>query len=176
MNRRAAIACAAVVVAIGTAVAVVVTRSSDSPSGTVTARPGAAGPSGLDPLVEEFRTTERTCIRRFNDALREQRENSIDELELSNTIERDVLVPWRAMRARVEAAPVHDELYTALRAYMEARQISWEAYVAALRAPDDAAARPHYDTHRAQNALAQQHAQKLGALFRAAAEKAGSGL
>src|SRR5688572_13925585 len=89
--------------------------------------PGAdlpATPSGLDPLVEEFRATERTVLQRYNEALRSQRENSIDELELSNTIERDVLTPWRALRAKVAAAPPQDELYSTLRRYLETRQVS----------------------------------------------------
>jgi len=128
--------------------------------------------SGLDPLVEEFRTTERTALQRYNEALRDQRANNIDELELSNTIERDVLTPWRALRARVAEASPHDELYSTLRSYLEARQVSWEAYVAALRAGNDEAARPHYETHRQKNAEAQDYAKNLGRLFRDAAARA----
>lgn len=129
----------------------------------------AATPSGLDPLVDDFRATERTCIARFNELLRQQREQSIDEVELATAIERDVLAPWRTLRARVGAAPPHDELYTTLRRYLETRQLSWEAYVAALRAPSDEAARPHYEAHRLNNAQAQDQAKVLGRLFREAA-------
>lgn len=128
--------------------------------------------SGLDPLVEEFRTTERTTLQRYNEALRDQRANNIDELELSNTIERDVLAPWRALRTKVGAAPPQDELYGTLRRYLEARQVSWEAYVAALRAGSDEAARPHYETHRQKNTEAQEYAKNLGRLFREAAARA----
>jgi len=173
MKRSLAVTLAGVAVAGAIVAAVGLTRTPDAGrrGDAGSAQPPAATPSGLDPLVEEFRATERTCIRTFNEALRAQREGSIDELELSNTIERDVLVPWRALRTRIDAAPPHDELYTTLRRYVEARQISWEAYVTALRAPDDAAAAPHYATHREQNALAQAHAQHLGDMFRAAASR-----
>lgn len=158
--------------AIAAVVVFVVIRAGDEPS-TDDNRSAqiAATPSGLDPLVEEFRATERTCIQRFNTALREQRENVIDELELSNTIVREVLEPWRALRTKISAAPKRDELYSTLRRYLEARQLSWEAYVTALRAPSDDAARPHYEMHRQKNAEAQEEAKRLGALFRAAAAR-----
>jgi len=167
MRKWIAIGVIGLAIAIG-AVAFVLTRGDDTPK---TPLPTA---SGLDPLVEEFRATERACLQRFNTALREQREGKMDELGLSNTIERDVLVPWRALRTKVNSAPSHDELYTALRNYLELRQLSWEAYVTALRAPSDEAARPHYDTHRQKNAEAQEEAKHLGRLFREAATK-GSG-
>ncbi len=131
-----------------------------------------ATPSGLDALVEEFRATERTGLHRFNTALREQREGKMDELELSNVIERDVLTPWRELRARVVAAPPQDALYSTLRRYLELRQLSWEAYVTALRAPSDEAARPHYETHRQKNAQAQEQAKQLGEMFREIAARA----
>lgn len=184
MRKPVALVLATLVVA-GVVVAVVLSRSPESTDGAPrAATDGASSPdsariapstSGLDPLVEEFRATERSCITRFNTALREQRENAIDELELSNTIERDVLTPWRELRVKVSSAPQTDELYTTLRRYLEARQLSWEAYVAALRSPTDDAARPHYDAHRQHNATAHEHAKHLGELFRAAANR-GSGL
>jgi hypothetical protein len=96
----------------------------------------------------------------------------MDELELSNVIERDVLTPWRALRARVNSAPEQDALYGTLRRYLELRQLSWEAYVTALRAPSDEAARPHYEAHRQKNAEAQEQARDLGQKFREAAERA----
>ncbi len=123
-----------------------------------------------DAAVQDFRATERQGIRSFNEALRRQRANEIDELELAATIERDVLVPWRAMRARVNAAqvtPSRQELYTTLRRYIEARQTAWEAYATALRAGSEAAARPHYDVYHQKNDEAQADARTLGQLFRA---------
>jgi hypothetical protein len=125
----------------------------------------SASPKG-DPLVEEFRATERTCIAAFNDALARQRANQIDELALAGEIDRDVLGPWRAVREKVNASPKTDELYTTLRKYLEARQVAWEAYVAALRSDSEAAARPHYDVYHAKHAEAQDLARQLGGLFR----------
>lgn len=167
MRRWIVLGAAGLAIAIAV-VAVVLARSDDDGTRAI-----PATPSGLDPLVEEFRAVERTCLQRYNTALREQRENKMDELELSNTIERDVLVPWRALRAKVSAAPPQDELYSTLRRYLEARQLSWEAYVSALRAPSDDAAGPHYETHRQKNAEAHDAAQQLGRLFREAAARAG---
>lgn len=126
-----------------------------------------AAPPQTDPLVEEFRATERTCIAAFNDALARQRANQIDELGLAEAIEHDVLRPWRAVRDKVNASPKTDELYTMLHKYLEARQTAWEAYVTALRADSEAAARPHYDVYHQKHAEAQDLARQLGGLFRA---------
>lgn len=156
----------AVVVAIaGAAVAIVMLTRSDSQT--------KAHDTGVgDAAVKDFRATERQCIAAFNDALRRQRANEIDERELAAFIERDVLVPWRAMRERVAAAkvtPSSRELYTTLRRYIETRQTAWEAYAAGLRAGSDEAARPHYDVYHQKNDEAQADAKALGQMFRAAA-------
>ena len=153
----------AVVVGIAIAViaAVVLTRDGSQP----TPRDNGVG----DAAVQDFRATERQSIAAFNEGLRRQRANQIDELELAAVIERDVLVPWRAMRARVNAArttPSSEELYTTLRRYIDARQTAWEAYATALRAGSEAAARPHYDVYHQKNDEAQADAQVLGRLFR----------
>ena len=143
----------AVVVAAG-AIALYVTRAE-----TTHAR--------RDAVVEDFRATERKSIAAFNAALREQRSNAIDEIELAVRIERDALVPWRAMAARVSAAPVRDpELYATLKRYITARQEAWDAYVVALRAASDADARPAYDRYHARNADADREARALGVMFR----------
>lgn len=123
-------------------------------------------PPARDATVEDFRATERQCIAAFNDALRRQRANEIDELALADAIDREVLVPWRAMRSRVDAAPGSGELYVTLRRYVETRQIAWEAYATGLRAGSDEASRPHYDVYHQKNAEAQADAVTLGRLFR----------
>jgi hypothetical protein len=143
-------------------------------SGEANARSGEADappPAMDDRLVEQFRAVERAAIASYTEALAEQRANRIDELELAQVIERDVLEPWRAIRARVTATTVpagRDALYRTLARYLEARQISWEAYVSSLRAPDEQAARRHLDVHRQRNAEAQATARELGQLFREA--------
>ena len=150
-----ALALTGVVVAI-----VMLTRSGDPspPAGPVT-----------DRVVEDFRSVERQSITAFNAGLRRQRANEIDELELSLVIERDVLEPWRAMRARVAAAPVpppRRELYEVMNRYIAERELAWQAYSQALQARSDAEARPHYDVYHQKNADAQADAQVLGGLFR----------
>ena len=69
-------------------------------------------------------------------------------------------MPWRALRERVVVAPE-------LTRYLLVRQLAWQAYAAALRAPDDAAARPLYDAYHTRHAEAQDLARDLGDLFRA---------
>lgn len=121
-------------------------------------------------IIDEFRSSEREALRVFNDLLRRQRTNEIDELELADRIENDVLPPWRQMRTRVIATTASDsdrELYAVLRRYMTSRQHAWEAYCAALRSPSDDAARPHYATYHALDAAAVDDARRLGAAFRA---------
>jgi len=123
----------------------------------------------VDQVVEDFRATERQAIAAFNAALRQQRANEIDEIELALAVERDVLEPWRAMRARVAAAPVpanRTELYTVMRRYIDERQVAWQAYADALRIHSEAEARPYYDAYHQNNAAAQDDARVLGGLLR----------
>src|SRR5688500_5442607 len=110
------IVAAALAVAGGVVAIVMLTRSGES---------SVPGPSVADDTVEHFRSVERQSIAAFNAALRRQRENEIDELELSLVIERDVLDPWRAMRARVAAAPVpapSRKLYEVMNRYIAERE------------------------------------------------------
>jgi len=147
----------ALVIAAGIVAAVMLTRDREP-----------AAPA-TDTVVEDFRAVERQAITAFNAALRQQRENQIDEVELALEIEREVLEPWRAMRARVAAAPVpaaRRELYEVMRRYIDERLAAWQAYADALRAPGETAARPLYDAYHAKNAQAQDDARVLGGLFR----------
>ena len=122
-----------------------------------------------DSVVEDFRSVERSAITDFNNALRRQRANEIDEVELAQEIEQQVLAPWRAMSARVAAAPIpaeRRELYEVMRRYIDERQVAWQAYVRALRAASEADAQPLMDDYRAKNAKAQDDARVLGGMFR----------
>ena len=129
----------------------------------------APAPTGKDSIVEDFRATERAAIATFNTALRRQRANEIDELELALVIERDVLEPWRSMRARVAAAPVpatRREMYETLNRYIATRELAWHSYTLALQARSDAEAKPHLDLYHQKNADAQDDAKRLGGYFR----------
>ena len=158
MNRKTAlwIAIALCGVAIAIAVALAVRRES--------------GESAADQVITEFHTVERASLQAFNDALHRQRANDIDELGLAEQIDRDVLPPWRTMRAHVEAIAEIPErrraLFVALRRYLANRQTAWEAYSAALRSPSDVAARPHYDVYHQKNSDAQDDARVLGPMLR----------
>jgi hypothetical protein len=119
-----------------------------------------------DPLIADFRATERTCLHAFNDALRRQRVGEIDELGLAAVIDRDVLPPWRGIRVRAEETREIPErqraLYETLRRYLRDRESAWEAYSAALRAPTEAAARPLLDRYHQKNTEADGDARVLG--------------
>lgn len=120
-------------------------------------------------VIDDFRTSERTTLRIFNDLLRRQRGNEIDEIDLANGIDKEVLPRWRDLRARVSAASVPDrdgDLYVVLRRYLAERQHAWEAYTAALRSPTDDAAKPHYARYHALEAAAVDDARRLGQAFR----------
>ncbi|MDB4954654.1 MAG: hypothetical protein JWO36_2223 [Myxococcales bacterium] len=118
-----------------------------------------------DPVIAEFRATERVCIRAFNDALHHQAANDIDELGLATAIDRDVLPPWRQMRAHVDAVANIPErrraLFETLRRYLADRQAAWEAYSAALRAPSEIVSRPLLDTYHQKNSQAQDEARAI---------------
>ena len=115
---------------------------------------------------DDFHAVERRCIAAFNDALARQRANQLDEAGLAVAIDRDVLPAWREMRTRMQAARLAPELREPMQHYLESRQIAWEAYVAALRAPSDPAARPHYDVYHQKDAEADAAARVLGPLLR----------
>lgn len=117
-----------------------------------------------DPL-DEFHAVERRSLQTFNDALGRQRANQIDEIALATVIDRDVLPAWRAMRAHLDAAPLPERMRPVMQRYLADRQTAWEAYSAALRAPSDAAAKPHYDAYHRKNSDATDDARELGPLL-----------
>jgi hypothetical protein len=173
--RIAAAVVAAVVVVVGAAVALLIIHPlSRHDSQTPAATSGSASASDLtDPLVVEFRDTERACLTAFNAALARQRRNEIDEIGLALEIDEHVLPAWQALRTKLDAAtpPARNvTLYAALRRYLAARETAWQAYVAGLRTPPDAEAdaRRHYDAYHAHDAEADAAAREIGALFRAA--------
>jgi hypothetical protein len=130
----------------------------------------ALPPGGLvdTPAIDEFRRAEKLVLQAFNDALGRQRANQIDELGLANVIDRDVLPPWRELRAHLAKAAVPEpdrELFVTLDRYMAERQTSWEAFSAALRSHDDATAKPDYARYHEQNAAATADAKRLGEAF-----------
>ncbi len=119
-------------------------------------------PHAADPLAE-FHAGERASLTAFNDALHRQRANDIDEHGLADAIERDVLPRWRDMRGKVDPGALPPAMQEPMRRYLADRQTAWEAYVAALRAPSDDAARPHYDAYHQADAAADADAHALAA-------------
>ncbi|HUJ59102.1 MAG TPA: hypothetical protein VLX92_11440 [Kofleriaceae bacterium] len=120
---------------------------------------------GGDGALDEFHAGERRCLAAFNDALHRQGRNEIDELELADAIDHDVLPAWRTMRVHVEAAALPPDLAGPMHAYLADRQAAWEAYVAALHAPNDAAAAPSYALYHRKDAEADADARRLAAVL-----------
>ena len=114
----------------------------------------------------DFHAGERASLAAFNDALHRQQANQLDEPGLADAIEHDVLPRWRDMRARVEAGELPAAMREPMHRYLADRQTAWEAYVAALRAPNDTAAQPHYDAYHHDNAQADADARALAELMR----------
>jgi hypothetical protein len=132
-------------------------------------KPAPSGAIVNTPALDDFRSVEKTTLQTFNDALGRQRANTIDELGLAEAIDHDVLPPWRDLRARISNATIPDAdraVFATLDRYVAERETSWEAYSAALRSPDDAAAKPHYAKYHEQNDAATADAKQLGEAFR----------
>lgn len=148
--------------------ALAVACSKTEPAGAASA--GSARSALVNtPAIDDFRATERTVLATFNDALHRQKANQIDELGLADAIERDVLPPWRELKARIakaEIPPADRDLFATLNHYLAARETAFAAYASALRAPSDAAAQPDYAAYHAQTDVATEDARHLGTLFR----------
>ena len=129
------------------------------------------------PAIVEFRAGEKATLQKFNEALGRQRANQIDEVGLADAIDKEVLPPWRELRAHVAAATMPEvdrELFATLTRYLGERENAWEAYSAALRAGSDTAAAPHYAKYHEQDAAADTDARALGGMFRRLGPKPGS--
>ena len=142
-----------------------------------TPEPSPAGTLVDTPVIVEFRAGERATLLQFNNALQRQRNNQIDEVGLADAIEKEVLPPWRELRAHVAAATVPEadrELFATLTRYIAERETAWAAYAAGLRAGNDAASAPHYAKYHEQDAAADADARALGGMFRQLSPKPGS--
>ena len=141
-----------------------------APAGCRKDAPAPTGALVNTPAIDEFRRGERAVLEVFNRALGRQRANQIDELGLAEAIDRDVLPPWRELRAHLATAAVPEpdrELFTTLQRYAAERETAWQAYSAALHSPNDEAARADYAKYHEQDDAATADARRLGAMFRA---------
>jgi hypothetical protein len=101
------------------------------------------GGSSPGELRDEFKRVERDAITAFNTKLREERARTdrgepADDAGFASMIEREILPPWRAMRAKIEATDPPGELthlFEVWRVYMKDREEAWTEYAASLRTP-----------------------------------------
>jgi rhomboid protease GluP len=90
------------------------------------------------PVLAEFEQVEQHCIDHWNQL--QAQAGVLADAALADQIEREVLVPWRQLRVKVEAIehpPARlERLFALLRAYLDSRQRTWEAYASAARTRD----------------------------------------
>ncbi len=98
----------------------------------------------VDILAELSRCdrVERQVVAAYNEALKENHADRISHVEFADTVDRDVLAPWRAERARLAALCDSSESaaarLTPIVNYMKLRQEAWEALVEGLRTDNPA--------------------------------------
>ena len=77
--------------------------------------------------LQDFRTVERACLARAEAILRDDGMGLSDPSELIESIERDLVTPWRAMRARVNLRErtLGEDLTGVLGRYFDERELAW---------------------------------------------------
>jgi rhomboid protease GluP len=93
------------------------------------------------PLLARFEIVESACIAKWNDLGKRDRAGELTDAQTAVELERDVLGPWRAMRAELDAVdnvPTRlQPMVGAIKKYIASRQESWETFAASLRATGD---------------------------------------
>jgi rhomboid protease GluP len=85
-------------------------------------------------LDTRYMNTQHATITTYNELLRQRGAGQLDDAQLADRIEHDVLPQWAAIREEIEiATPPGNKT----RHYMEVREKSWRALVAALRDPSN---------------------------------------
>jgi rhomboid protease GluP len=99
--------------------------------------------SGRSPseVVERVPQIEEQCLDRFRTILARATDHQPTPAD-ADEVERDVLAPWKAMRADLDALDEPDSkgarfAFEAMRRYVASRQAAFEAFVTLARAPAD---------------------------------------
>jgi rhomboid protease GluP len=96
-------------------------------------------PTDVEALLDEFGKVEHACVTAFSGAIEEAQQDKLTRSQLADRVERDTLVPWRAIHARVDAArppPRLDRMFEILRSYLADRERAWDTFVRAYRLPE----------------------------------------
>ena len=90
-------------------------------------------------MLRELDRVETACVARYDAIAALADAGTITEPEAADEIERDVLVPWRAIQIKLRdfgGAPDRlASMMSALEAYVAARERLWTTTIAAIRAP-----------------------------------------
>jgi rhomboid protease GluP len=98
------------------------------------------GPSkSLQPAVERFPAVEKQCMDRFNQLVQQIGDRDPTPAEIDQ-LDREVLAPWKQMRAELDAEEVPDNpraaaAVEAIRRYFASRQKAFETLIEESRAP-----------------------------------------
>jgi rhomboid protease GluP len=91
-------------------------------------------PTDIQGLLADFAKVEEQCIEKFNAG-----RGGEDKAAFADTIDREILPPWRAIRARLDAVsdvPSRlEHLFDLVGYYVKDRQDAWETYATLLRTP-----------------------------------------
>ncbi len=100
-------------------------------------------PVDVTPELEAFEKVEGVCITRWNEIIEGAKAGTVTDAQAIEQVERDVIAPWKALRARVFAVEHPPErlaaLWAAMKSYLVSRQDAWERYVAVVRGGPDPA-------------------------------------
>jgi hypothetical protein len=105
-----------------------------------------------------FRDTEVAAIDTYNQAVERRSAEEISDRALGELLEREVLPPWREMRARLEGLPKEADGLGALLRYVTHREREWELQAELLSTGDQTLMQEFLR----QRDLAQQAADELG--------------
>jgi rhomboid protease GluP len=115
-----------------------------------------AGPEDVTPVLKDFESVEHVCITTWNELLEQNKTGTLQDPAMADRIEREVIAPWKSMRARfvaVDHPPARlQPLWDVTGLYLGSRQAAWEAFVVVLRAPPEQreAALAEYQRNEAQ--------------------------
>jgi rhomboid protease GluP len=98
-------------------------------------------PTDVQPVLAAFEKVESSCIGNWNQIVEAGKTDAMTKEQMIAKVEKDVIAPWKAMRAQVFAVEHPPErlaaLWAAIENYLVSRQDAWESYLGGLRAPED---------------------------------------
>lgn len=115
-------------------------------------------PVDVGPALAKLDRVETAAIGSYQALMEKSKDGALTDAQVADEIEREVLAPWKAVRAELVAVgePLARQkpLYELVLAYAASREAVWEASAAVLRATGDARPRAMADFQVKEQALA----------------------